>query len=58
MYYSYHNLIKKKIKEGKLSKIEFIDNYKKMGKVMMIYFNDNKKYPIREYAWNLYREYL
>lgn len=58
MYYSYHNLIKSKIKNGKLIKIEFIDNYKQLGRVMMIHFDDGSKYPIREYAWNLYKEII
>ena len=58
MYYSYHNLIKHKIKEGKLIKIEYIESYKQLGRILMIYFNDGSKYPIREYAWYLYKEII
>ena len=58
MYYSYHNHIKRKIKENKLVRIEYLDSYKNIGKVMIFYFNDGSKYPIREYAWYLYKDLI
>ena len=51
MYYSYHNQIKKKIKNGQLLKYEYLDNYKNIGRVLMLYFKDGTKHFIREYRF-------
>ena len=58
MYYSYHGNIKKKIKNGELLKYEFIDSYKNLGKVLMLYFKDGTKKFIREDRWIDYYELL
>lgn len=58
MYYSYHNYLKSKIKKIKIDKIEYFESYKNLGKVMIIYFKDGTKYPIREYAWYLYKDLI
>ncbi len=51
MYYNYHGIIKKKIKENKLVNIEFKEKYNNINNVMILYFNDGTKYPIREYRF-------
>ena len=51
MYYSYHGNIKKKIKNGELLYFEYLDDYKKVGKVLMLYFIDGTKKFIREDRW-------
>ena len=51
MYYSYHNIIKRKIKDGKLIGYEYRDRYKKIEPVLILYFDDGSIYPIREYVW-------
>lgn len=51
MYYNYHGIIKKKIKENKLIKIEYKEKYKKLNNVLILYFNDGTKYPIREHRF-------
>lgn len=51
MYYNYHAIIKKKIKENKLIYIEFKNEYKKIKNVMLLYFNDGTVYPIREHRF-------
>ena len=48
MYYSYHGVIKKKIKQNKLIKVEHKLKYKKLNNVLVLYFNDGTTYPIRE----------
>lgn len=58
MYFSYHNVIKNKIKNGLLVSSEIIENYKNIGRVMMLYFKDDTKYFIREYAWYLYKDLI
>lgn len=51
MYYNYHGIIKKKIKNNELVKIEFKDKYKKLENVMLLYFRDGSIYPIREHRF-------
>ena len=51
MYYNYHGIIKKKIKENKLVNIEFKEKYKNINNVMLLYFNDGTVYPIREHQF-------
>ena len=58
MYYSYHNMIRKKINEGKLIKYEYKERYKNISPVLLLYFKDGSIYPIREYAWFKYNKYL
>lgn len=58
MYYSYHNVIRKKIKEEKVVDVKYVENYKSMGKVIIIRFEDGKEYPIREYAWYKYKDLI
>ena len=55
MYYSYHNIIKRKIKEGKLIGYEYKEKYKNISPVLILYFDDNSMYPIREYVWYKYQ---
>ena len=49
MYYSYHNIIKRKIKDGMLIKYELLDKYNHIDNALVLYFNDGSQYPIREY---------
>lgn len=58
MYYSYHAQIKKKIKNGELFKYEYLDSYKNIGPVLMLYFKDGTKKFIREYRWIDYYDLL
>ena len=51
MYYNYHGIIKQKIKNGELLKVEFVDEYKKIKNVMLLYFKDGSVKPIRDYRW-------
>lgn len=51
MYYNYHGIIKKKIKNNELIKIEFKDKYNHINNVMLLYFKDGSIYPIREHKF-------
>ena len=54
MYYNYHGVIKNKIKQNKLIKVEHKLKYKKHNNVLLLYFNDGTVYPIKE---NRFLEY-
>ena len=58
MYYSYHGQIKKKLKNKELLRYEYIDSYKNIGRVLMLYFKDGTKKFIREYRFIEYYQYL
>ncbi len=51
MYYNYHGIIKKKIKNNELVKVEYKEKYKKLNNVLLLYFKDGKVYPIREHRF-------
>lgn len=55
MYYNYHGIIQKKIKNYELEYYEFVDEYHNIKNVLLLYFKDNTVYPIREYR---FMEYL
>ena len=37
--YSYHNTIKKRIKNGELTGFSFVDDYKDIGECLLLYFS-------------------
>lgn len=58
MYFNYHRYLKKKIKNNELVKWEFINNYKNLGYVMLLYFNDGKVYPVRKENIVIYLDFI
>lgn len=58
MYYNYHGIIKSKIKANLLTNYEYFDKYHNVSPALVLYFKDGTKYPIREYRWHEYYEYL
>lgn len=53
--YPYHNMIKKRISNGELIGYEYVDNYKNIGKCMLLHF---KTYPfVRPIRPHKYFEY-
>lgn len=55
MYYNYHGVVKKKIKNGLLEHLELVEKDNKARMMLIIYFKDGTKYPIKE---EFIREYL
>ena len=54
MYFNYHAKIKRLIKEGHLIDYEFLDEYRGIRPVLLLYFDNNRPMPIREYKWDEY----
>lgn len=53
--YPYHNLIKKRIKNGELVGYSFYDDYKNIGECMVLYFNTHPfERPIRPHRYQEY----
>ena len=54
--YSYHNTIKKRIRNGELKNFEFVTDYKDIGECLLLHFDT---YPfIRPIRPHRYSEYL
>lgn len=57
--YPYHNIIKKRIKNGELVSYEFIDNYKNIGECLLLHFDTYPfERPIRPHKYSEYVEIL
>lgn len=57
MYYNYHATAKKLIDEGHLLKTEIVDRWNKISPALVLYFDNHKPMPIREYRWDEYLEF-
>lgn len=57
--FPYHNQIKQRIKNKELIGYEFVTNYKKIGKCLLLKFNMEPKIrPIRPHRYKEYLELL
>ncbi|MBE6716654.1 MAG: hypothetical protein E7573_07015 [Ruminococcaceae bacterium] len=57
--YSYHNTIKKRIRNGELIGFEFVSDYKDIGECLLLYFRKHPFVrPIRPHRYGEYVEFL
>ena len=56
MYYNYHARIKNLIKEKHLIKVEIVNKWNAISPAMVLYFDNHKPMPVRQYRWEEYRE--
>ena len=57
--YPYHNLNKKRIKNGELISFEFVSNYKNIGECMLLHFSSPPfTRPVRPEKYAEYIEYI
>lgn len=57
-YFNYHAKAKKLISEGHLVDYEIVDNWNKISPALVLYFDNNRPIPIREYMWDEYFKIL
>ena len=57
-YFNYHAKAKRLIKEGHLVGYEFVDNWNGIKPALVLYFDEAKPMPIREYRWQEYLQLL
>lgn len=50
--YSYHNTIKKLIREGHLIKFEIVDRWNAIAPALVLYFDNHRPMPVRQYNQN------
>jgi len=54
MYYNYHATAHRLISEGRLTGYEMLDSYHKITPCLLLYFDNHKPMPIRDYRWTEY----
>jgi len=54
MYYNYHAKAKQLISEGHLAGYEYVDSYNGISPCLLLFFDNHKPMPIRDYRWNEY----
>ncbi|OTQ25795.1 thermostable hemolysin delta-VPH [Gilliamella apicola] len=57
-YFNYHAKAKRLIKDGHLVGYEFVDNWNGIRPALVLYFDEAKPMPIREYRWQEYLQLL
>lgn len=57
-YFNYHAKAKNLIAEGHLVDYEIVDNWNGIKPALVLYFDNNKPMPIREYRFDEYMELL
>ena len=57
-YFNYHAKAKKLISEGHLIDYEIVDSWNKISPALVLYFDNNRPMPIREYMWDEYFKIL
>ena len=57
-YFSYHNKVMSKIKNGELIRFEFVEEYHGISPCLVLYFSDGKVFPIRDYMFDDYIKLL
>lgn len=58
MYYNYHAVIKKKIRNGQLTKLEISDKKEFGTPVLLLFFDDGSHYPIKEERMAEYLDFI
>ena len=57
MYYNYHAKVKQLIADNHLVKMEIVDKWNAISPALVLYFDNHKPMPIREYRWDEYLKF-
>lgn len=58
MYYNYHAKAHQLISDGHLTGYEYLDTYHGISPCLLLYFDNHKPMPIRDYRWEEYMPLL
>ncbi|MBQ7308378.1 MAG: thermostable hemolysin delta-VPH [Clostridia bacterium] len=58
MYYNYHSKIKQLIKNGHFLSFEFFEKWNKVNNCYVLFFDNHKPMPVRDYRWQEYLEFF
>lgn len=54
LYYNYHAKAKQLITDGHLIEYEIVNDWNGISPALVLWFDNHKPMPIREYRWNEY----
>jgi hypothetical protein len=57
-YFNYHAKIKTLLKEGHLTGHKIVDNWNGIRPALVLYFDNNRPMPVREYRWHEYNKLI
>ena len=57
-YFNYHAKAKQLIVDGHLTRFEIVDKWNSISPALVLYFDNNKPMPIREYRFDEYLRIL
>jgi hypothetical protein len=57
-YFNYHAKAKQLIADGHLTRFEIVDKWNNISPALVLYFDNNKPMPIREYRFDEYLKIL
>lgn len=57
-YFNYHAKAKNLIATGHLVRFEIVPKWGNISPALVLYFDNNRPMPIREYRWDEYRDIL
>lgn len=55
-YYNYHAKAKQLIADGHLVGMEIVDKWNAIEPALVLYFDNHRPMPIRQYRWDEYME--
>ena len=55
-YYNYHAKAKQLIADGHLVNMEIVEQWNTIAPALVLYFDNHRPMPIRQYRWNEYLE--
>ena len=55
-YYNYHAKAKQLIADGHLVNMEIVDQWNTIAPALVLYFDNHRPMPIRQYRWDEYLE--
>ena len=55
-YYNYHAKAKQLIADGHLVNMEIVDRWNTIAPALVLYFDNHRPMPIRQYRWDEYLE--
>ena len=56
-YYNYHAKAKQLISQGHLVKMEIVKHWNGISPALVLYFDNHRPMPIREYRWDEYLQF-
>lgn len=57
-YYNYHAIAKNLLKSGHCFSVSIFSNYHNIKPALVLYFDNHKPIPIREYMWQDYLQII